>query len=343
MKTSKLGHTDIEVSKVALGTMTFGEQNSEEEAFAQLDYALAQGINFIDTAEMYPVPPKAETYSQTEVIIGRWLKSRSCRDQVVLATKVAGRADWLPWIRDGKPCLNRYHLEAAVDASLQRLQTDVIDLYQLHWPDRKANFFGRFGFVPEPEEETVPLEETLAVLGDLVKKGKIKTAGVSNETPWGVMRMLCLAEHHNLPRIVSIQNPYSLLNRSYEVGLAEVSIREKVGLLAYSPTAFGMLSGKYLQGQTGRLTLFDRFKRYSSDVATEATKAYVELAQRHGLQPIQMALSFVMHQPFVTSTIIGATTMEQLKTDIDAFDLELPATLLEELEAIHQRYRIPCP
>ncbi len=343
MKTTQLGHTDIEVSQVALGTMTFGEQNTEQEAFEQLDYALSQGINFIDTAEMYPVPPKAQTYGQTETIIGRWLKSRKSRDKIVLATKVAGRADWLPWVRDGKPCLNRYHIEAAVDASLKRLQTDAIDLYQLHWPDRKTNFFGKFGYVPEPEEETVPLEETLTVLGDLVKKGKIKTVGVSNETPWGVMRLLCLAEQKGLPRVVSIQNPYNLLNRSYEVGLAEISIREKTGLLAYSPTAFGLLSGKYLEGQKGRLTLFDRFKRYSSDIATEATKAYVDLARRFDLEPIQMALAFVMQQPFVTATIIGATTMAQLKTDIDAFDLELPAALLEELEAIHQRYRIPCP
>lgn len=244
-----LGNTDIDVSVICLGTMTWGEQNTRAQAFEQMDYAVSQGVNYFDTAEMYAIPPKAETYGRTEEIIGAWFKARGNREQVVLASKIAGPGeDWLPHIRGGRTRFNRQTIVSALDASLQRLQTDYIDLYQLHWPDRKTNFFGQLGFQPADEESLTPLLETLQALDDQVQAGKIRYIGLSNETPWGVMRFLNLAQQHALSRPVGIQNPYSLLNRSYEVGLAEISWREKVGLLAYSPLGFGVLSGKYLGG-----------------------------------------------------------------------------------------------
>ena len=275
MEYRQLGRSDLKVSAICLGTMTWGEQNTEAEAHAQLDMAVAAGVNFIDTAEMYPVPPREETYTLTEQYIGNWLQKRNNRDKVILATKIAGRADWLPYVRQGKNCFNRENLEAALDASLKRLQTDYIDLYQLHWPDRKTNFFGRLGFEYDPEDDPVAIEETLQVLTDIAKSGKVRYFGLSNETPWGVMRFLHLAETMNLPRVVSVQNPYNLLNRSYEVGLSEISHREDCGLLAYSPLAFGMLSGKYLHGakpEGARLSLFERFDRYSNPRALRATQ-----------------------------------------------------------------------
>jgi aryl-alcohol dehydrogenase-like predicted oxidoreductase len=346
MEHRRLGDTDLTVSAICLGTMTFGEQNTPAEAHAQLDLALERGVNFIDTAEIYPVPPRQATYGETERIIGSWLKDRGVRDRVVLATKVAGRADWLPHIRDGEPRLNRAHMEAALDASLQRLGTDHVDLYQLHWPDRNTNYFGDLGYVHKPEDDPVPVAETLGVLADFVKAGKVRHVGLSNETPWGVMAFLGAAERLGLPRVVSVQNPYSLLNRTFEVGCAEVAIRERVGLLAYSPLAFGMLTGKYEKGARpagARLTRFDRFQRYSGPGGRAATTAYVELARRHGLEPAAMALAFVHRQPFLTSTIVGATSVAQLEADLATADLKLSDDLLEGIEAIHKRHPNPCP
>ncbi|WP_455211229.1 NADP(H)-dependent aldo-keto reductase [Kaarinaea lacus] len=346
MQYKKLGHTDIQVSQICLGTMTWGEQNTETQAHEQLDMALDAGVNFIDTAEMYPVPPTQETYALTERYIGNWLKQRQNREKVILATKVAGRADWLPYLRDGKNCFNRENIETALNYSLQRLQTDYIDLYQLHWPDRKTNFFGRLGFEFDPDDQPVPIEETLQVLADIVKSGKVRYIGLSNETPWGAMRFIHLSQTMGLPRIVSVQNPYNLLNRSYEVGLSEISHREGCGLLAYSPLAFGMLSGKYLHGarpEGARLTLFTRFDRYSNPRALNATEAYVNLAHENGLDPAQMALAYVNSRPFLTSNIIGATSLEQLRGNLDSINIQLSQDVLEKIEQIHTEIPNPSP
>ena len=347
MQYRKLGSTDIDVSVICLGTMTWGEQNSQAEAFAQMDYALEQGVNFFDTAELYSIPPKAATYGRTEEIIGNWLAQRGARERIVLASKIAGPGeDWLPHIRAGKTRFNRDHIEAALNASLKRLQTDYLDLYQLHWPERKTNFFGQLGFHPEEEASLTPMLETLQVLDEQVRAGKIRHIGLSNETPWGVMRFLQLAEQHHLPRVVSVQNPYSLLNRSYEIGLAEISWREKAGLLAYSPLGFGVLSGKYLAGARpagARLTLFPDYSRYSNNAATAATEKYVALARQHNLEPAQMALAYVHSRPFLTGTIIGATTMEQLKRNIDSIQVRLTDEVLEGIETIHNTHPNPSP
>ncbi len=347
MQYRPLCDTGIDVSVLCLGTMTFGEQNTEQQAFEQLDMALDSGVNFIDTAEMYSVPPREETMGSTEGIIGRWLRARGCRDRVVIATKVAGPGrDWLPYVRGGNNRLDRGNIEAAVEGSLRRLQTDVIDLYQLHWPDRPTNFFGQLGYVHEDDAQATPLLESLQVLGDLVKAGKVRHIGVSNETPWGLMRYLALAELHDLPRMVSVQNPYNLLNRTYEVGMAEISHREGVGLLAYSPLGFGVLSGKYLGDRHppgARLTLFPSYERYSGPAAVTATAAYVSLARDHGLDPAQMALAYVNSRPFLTSNIIGATTIGQLRDNLGSADLELGADVLEAIEEIHQRHPNPSP
>ena len=341
-----LGNTGIRVSALCLGTMTFGEQNTEADAHRQLDRAVAAGINFFDTAEIYPVPPRTETQGRTESFVGSWLADRRCRDSIVLATKVAGPADWLPYLRDGKARLDRPNIRAAVEASLGRLRTDYIDLYQIHWPDRPTNFFGQLGYRPPRRDDSVPVAETLDALGELVREGLVRAVGVSNETPWGVSRYLQLSEGLDLPRIVSIQNPYSLLNRTFEIGLAEFSHREQVGLLAYSPLAFGVLSGKYLDGRRpagARLTLFDRFSRYTNPESDRATRDYVELAHHFDLDPAQMALAFVTSRPFVTSNIIGATTLEQLDADLASADLALADEVLESIEAIHQRQPNPAP
>lgn len=346
MKYSTLGNTSIQVSKICLGTMTWGQQNTKNEAFEQLDYAVDAGINFIDTAELYPIPPKGETYGETERIIGDWIKQRKNRDKIILASKVVGKSDWTPHIREGKTCLDRKNITSALEASLKRLKTDYIDLYQLHWPDRKANFFGKLGYVPEDDGDIPQLQETLEVLEEFVKAGKIRHIGVSNETPWGTMQLLKLAEQHDLPRIVSIQNPYSLLNRSFEVGLAEIACREEVGLLAYSPLGFGVLSGKYLNGnfpEGSRLKLFKEYSRYTKEQGVKATEAYVDLANQHGLNPAQMALAFVNTRPFITSTIIGATTLHQLKDNTKSISLNLSAHLLEVIEKIHMMISNPSP
>jgi aryl-alcohol dehydrogenase-like predicted oxidoreductase len=325
--------------------MTWGEQNTEAEAHEQLDMALAAGVNFIDTAEMYPVPPKAETYALTERYIGNWLKHRGRRDDIVLASKVASRSDWMDYLRDGRNCLDRANIEQALHGSLEHLQTDYLDLYQLHWPDRQTNYFGELGYTHRPSE-SIPIEETLRVLADLVQAGKVRQVGLSNETPWGTMEFLRLAEQCGLPRMVSVQNPYSLLNRSFEVGMAEIAHREDCGLLAYSPLGFGVLSGKYLNGQrpaNGRITLYERFSRYSNPQVEAATQAYVDLARDHGLDPAQMALAYVNSRPFVTSNIIGATTMEQLQSNLGSTEIQLSEDVLESIEAIHQRYPNPAP
>ncbi len=345
MENRRLGNTDISVSALCLGTMTWGEQNTEAQAFEQMDYALAQGINFFDTAEMYPVPPRAETQGRTEIYIGNWFKRRGGRDKVVLASKVSGRANWLPWIRQG-PVLSRAHIFEALNSSLKRLQTDYLDLYQLHWPDRNTNYFGKLGYEHKHDEDTVALQESLSAMGELLKAGKVRHIGISNETPWGLMQCVQLAEKLGLPPPVSVQNPYSLLNRSFEIGLAECAHRERVGLLAYSPLAFGVLSGKYLNGQWpagARLTLFKRFSRYTNPHAEQATAKYVALARLHGLDPAQMALAFVTSRPFLTSNILGATTLEQLKSNIASHKLKLPDELLQAIEAIHTAHPNPAP
>jgi len=344
MKRRPLGRTGLQVSVVGLGTMTWGQQNSEADAHAQLDEALAQGINFIDTAEMYPVPPMAQTQGRTEAFIGTWLKQRGRRDQVIIATKVTGPAEF-PWLRGG-PRPSRDHVRRALDDSLRRLQTDYVDLYQVHWPDRNTNYFGRLGYTPGEDRDAVPIEETLGALADAVAAGKVRHVGVSNESPWGVAQYLRLAERGQGPRIASIQNPYSLLNRSFEVGLAEFAHREEVGLLAYSPLGFGVLSGKYLDGARpagARLTLFSRFQRYTSPQAEAATREYVGLARRHGLDPAQMALAYVAARPFVTSVLVGATSLAQLRDDIAGGTLALPADVAKGIEDIHRRHPFPSP
>ena len=345
MEYLRLGRSDLTVSEICLGTMTFGTQNTEAEAHGQLDYAMAQGINFIDTAEMYSVPPCAESYGMTETYIGNWLR-RQARDRIVLATKIAGPGRGMKWIRNGELGFGRKNLCDALDASLKRLQTDYIDLYQLHWPDRNAPTFGAYRFDPTKERPATPIRETLAALAELVQAGKIRYVGLSNETPWGVMEFLRLAAAHGLPRIVSIQNAYSLLNRTFETGLAEISFREEVPLLPYSALAFGHLTGKYLANPPapGRVNLFAGFgQRYAKANVRPATEAYCALARRHGLTPTRLALAFVRSRGFVASTILGATTMDQLREDIAAWDVTLPEEILDGIEAIHLRYTNPAP
>lgn len=346
MEYRQLGRTDIKVSAICLGTMTWGKQNTEDEGHEQMDYALDRGINFFDTAEMYAVPPSVETFGKTEAFIGTWFRSRGTRERVILATKVVGPGSSFSYVRDGNPRLDRKNIVPALEESLRRLQTDYVDLYQLHWPDRQANMFGQLGYQHDPDEEAIPLEETLAVLDDLVRAGKIRHVGLSNDTPWGMMRCLHLAETRGWPRMVSIQNPYSLLNRTFEVGLAECAIREQCGLLAYSPLAGGSLSGKYLGGAQppgARMTLFERFTRYNKPRGIEATARYVALARQHGLDPAQMALAFVTGQPFVTANIIGATTMDQLRANIASADLSLSEEVLAGIDAIQTDIPNPCP
>ncbi|MGG8473212.1 MULTISPECIES: NADP(H)-dependent aldo-keto reductase [Rahnella] len=346
MQYHRIPHSSLEVSLLGLGTMTFGEQNSEADAHQQLDYAVSAGINLIDTAEMYPVPPRPETQGLTESYIGSWLKARGNREKIVLASKVSGPSRGSDNAIRPAQMLDRKNIRAALDASLKRLNTDYLDLYQLHWPQRQTNFFGKLSYQYTEEQSPVTLLETLEALNEQVRAGKIRYIGVSNETPWGVMRYLQLAEKHDLPRIVSIQNPYSLLNRSFEIGLSEISQHEGVELLAYSSLAFGTLSGKYLNGAKpagARNTLFSRFTRYSSPQAEAAIAEYVALAKKRNLDPSQMALAFVRQQPFVASTLLGATTMEQLKINIDSQNLTLDEEILADLENIHKRFTIPAP
>ena len=326
--------------------MTWGRQNSEEEGHEQMNYAVDQGINFFDTAELYPIPPKKELYALTEEFIGNWFKKNGNRDKIILATKVAGRADFTKFIRTTG--FSKDAIISAVEGSLKRLQTDYIDLYQLHWPERKTNFFGQRGYnAGDVDLWEDNIHQVLETLRDLIDEGKIRYVGLSNETPWGTMRFLEESKvHKNLPRMVSIQNPYSLLNRTFEIGLSEISVREKIGLLPYSPLGFGVLSGKYLgevQPRKARITLFPNYTRYSGDTATKATQAYFDLAKEHELSLAQMALAFVNSRPFVTSNIIGATTLEQLKENIDSITVELSDEVLEGIEAIHGALPNPAP
>ena len=340
----RLGTSDLEVSRICLGTMTFGEQNTQDQAHAQLDYALERGVNFIDTAEMYPVMPRAETQGATETHIGTWLKRSGKRNEVILATKVAGPSR-MAWIRNGKGDLDATSIRAAVDASLARLQTDHIDLYQLHWPSRNVPVFGQRAFDPQAERAHVAIEDTLAVLGELVTAGKIRHIGVSNESAWGVGEFIKQAEEKGLPRIVSIQNAYHLANRSFENGLDETCFREQVGLLAYSPLAFGQLTGKYLEdsGASGRLTLFPPTwsPRYLRPTVIEAARRYVVLARENGMTPTQLALAWCYSRWFIASTIIGATTMTQLEENIDAFDVKLDDSVIAGIDRIHAEIMNP--
>lgn len=348
MEMRKLGRTDIDVSACCLGTMTWGQQNTEAEGHAQMDYAVARGVNFFDTAELYAIPPKPETQGKTEEIIGTWFKARGNRDKIILATKVVGRSD-MTWHRsmDVKRCrLIKEHIDDALEGSLRRLQTDYIDLYQMHWPDRPAPMFGRD---MAPEEYDIPFEPFEDILDHLnahVSAGRIRHIGVSNETPYGVMRFLAESDACDLPRVQSIQNIYNLVSRKFEEGLDEIAMREQVGLLAYSPLAQGYLTGKYRGGalpQGSRKQLFQRLDRYERPEGLAAIESYLALADRLGLNPAQMALKFCDTRPFTTSTIIGATTMEQLATCMDAFDLAWSEELESEIAALHRAQPSPCP
>jgi aryl-alcohol dehydrogenase-like predicted oxidoreductase len=342
MKYRKLANTNLDVSVICLGTMTYGEQNTESEAHEQLDYSIANGINLIDTAEMYAIPPKEETQGLTERIIGTWLSKRKDREKIYVATKVAGPG--MEYLRGGSR-LDKKQIFQAVDDSLKRLQTDYIDLYQVHWPERKSNYFGRLGY-EYSNEIGVPIEETLEAMTDLVKSGRVRYVGVSNETPWGTSRYLNIAKEKSMERIVTIQNPYSLLNRIYEVGLAEISQHENVGLLAYSPLGFGQLTGKYINKTTknSRLGLFgDWFTRYSNEECLGAVKKYLKIADKYNLSLTHLALAFVNTRPFVTSNIVGATTMEQLKENIDSVNIEITETMLEDINQVHSSQPNPAP
>ncbi|WP_010508480.1 aldo/keto reductase [Komagataeibacter europaeus] len=348
MKQRELGRTGIRVSEICLGTMTFGQQNTEAEGHAQLDMAVANGINFIDTAELYSIPPRAETYGATERIIGSWLNARGGRERLVIASKVVGRGT-SPWFRPGgeETRLTPKQIRYALDGSLRRLGTDYIDLYQLHWPDRKVGLFGAGGntFTTVPEAEEVPIAETLGVLGELVKEGKIRHVGLSNETAWGLSQYLAEARN-GAPRVVSIQNAYNLINRTFEIGLAEMALREGVGLLAYSPLAQGYLTGKYLDGARpagARTTLFNRGQRYEKPGVDDAVRAYVQLAHEYGIDPVQLAIAFVTSRPFVTSNIIGATSTAQLETILGAENVTITPELEKRINAIHQVHSNPAP
>jgi aryl-alcohol dehydrogenase-like predicted oxidoreductase len=347
MKYKKLGNSEIEVSLISLGTMTWGEQNTQDEAFEQMDFALDHGVNFWDGAEMYPVPVKEETSGDTERCIGNWFEKNGRRDEVVLATKITGRSDRL-WVRGGTETrINKAQIQLAIEESLKRLKTDYIDLYQVHWPDRKMGLWGEGAgsYVHKDELDETPILEALETLGDLVQSGKIRSVGVSNETPWGMAQYLDASSRFDLPRVVSIQNSYSLLNRIYEMGLSEYSFREDIGLLAYSPLAMGTLSGKYENGQVpkgSRLALFPEFMtRYETKETQSAIHDYVKLAKDFSLNPTQMALAFVNSRPFVTSNIIGATTIEQLKQNIDSVGVKISEELDEKIEEIHRRCKNP--
>ena len=344
MEYRQLGASDLQVSALALGTMTFGEQNSEAEAHAQLDLAVSHGVNFIDTAEMYPVAPRAETVYRTESYIGSWLKHQQ-RDKLIVASKIAGPARGFTWIRGG-PRITREHIHAAIDGSLRRLQTDYIDLYQIHWPDRYVPMFGATSYDVAQERDSTPIAEQLQALGELVREGKVRHIGLSNETPWGVSEFLRCAETLGLPRIISIQNAYHLMNRTFEAGLAEVCQHANVGLLGYSPLAFGHLSGKYLADPQvkGRVTLFQGFgQRYNKPNVPAATKEYVRIARESGLSPAQMALAFARTRWFTSSILLGATSVQQLQENLDSAEITLAAEVLEKIEAVHRVYPNPAP
>ena len=344
MNYRKLGNTDLEVSTICLGTMTWGEQNTQREGFEQMDYALDQGVNFWDTAELYAVPPKAETFGHTETIIGNWFEKNKKREKVILATKVAGPSR--KYLRNGENSFVGKNLDKAINDSLKRLKTDYIDLYQLHWPERNVNNFGKLGYTHK-ENSWNEFEDVLENLKKYIESGKIRYVGLSNETPWGVMKYLKLSKDKDLPRMMSIQNPYSLLNRSYEVGLAEISIREKIGCLAYSPLASGYLSGKYRNGNFPKGSRmerdFDFWTRYRKPNVDKVVEEYFKISKKYDLDISQMSIKFCEVQDFMTSVIIGATTMEQLKTDIESVKVKLDENVIKEINEIQKIYPNPCP
>ena len=345
MNYKKLGNTDLKVSTICLGTMTWGEQNTQEEGFQQMDYALDQGINFWDTAEIYSVPPKSETFGHTEIIVGNWFKKTKKRDKVILATKVAG--PMRSYVRGGGNQYGLKNITEALEGSLKRLQTDYIDLYQLHWPERNTNTFGKLGYEHTDNNEWNKFEDVLENLKKFIDQGKIRYVGLSNETPWGVNKFLEISKDYNLPRMMSVQNPYSLLNRSYEVGLAEISIRDKIGLLAYSPLASGYLSGKYRNNQLPKNSRMERdydfWTRYRKPNTNKAVEEYYKISQKHNIDLAQMSLKFCEIQPFITSVIIGATTMQQLKTDIESVNVNLSKEIIKEINEVQKIYPNPCP
>ena len=344
MNYKKLGNTDLNVSTICLGTMTWGEQNTQNEAFEQMDYSLDNGVNFWDTAELYAVPPKAETYGHTESIIGNWFEKTKKRKDVILASKVGGPSR--KYMRNGENSFTGKNLENALHGSLKRLKTDYIDLYQLHWPERNVNNFGRLGY-EHKENDWNKFEDVLENLKKFIEEGKIRYVGLSNETPWGVMNYLQLSKDKDLPRMMSIQNPYSLLNRSYEVGLAEVSIRENIGCLSYSPLASGYLTGKYRNKQFPKGSRmerdFDFWTRYRKPNTSEAVEEYYKISQKFDLDMSQMSIKFCEVQDFMTSVIIGATTMEQLKTNVESVKVNLDSEVIKEINNVQKKYPNPCP
>ena len=346
MNYKKLGNTNLKVSTICLGTMTWGEQNTQKEGFEQMDYALDQGVNFWDTAELYAVPPRAETYGHTEIIIGNWFKQTKKRDKIILGTKVAGPTR--AYLRVGANSYGLEKMTEAINDSLKRLQTDYIDLYQLHWPERHTNSFGRLGYEHKENDDWTKFEDVLGNLQRFIDSGKIREVGLSNETPWGVLKYLELSKEKNLPRMISIQNPYSLVNRAYEIGLAEISIRDEIGLLAYSPLASGYLSGKYRNEKYPKGSRMERdwdfWKyRYNTPNLKNAVEEYCKISEKYNLNMSQMSLKFCEIQPFMTSVIIGATTMEQLKTNIESVNVNLSDDVIKEINKVQTIYSNPCP
>jgi aryl-alcohol dehydrogenase-like predicted oxidoreductase len=346
MKFKKFGNTDLEVSLLCLGTMTWGKQNNQTEAFEQMDYAMSQGVNFFDTAEMYAAPSSEKTFGKTETIIGNWFRERNNRNKVILATKVSGPG--LSWIRGGGLQYTKENISNALQGSLKRLQTDYIDLYQLHWPERNTNYFGKLGYKHQvKEKEWNSIESILRILKQFIDQGKIRYIGLSNESAWGFSKFLELSKLYDLPRVMSVQNPYNLLNRTYEVGLAEISVREQSGLLAYSPLASGVLSGKYRNNQKpegSRLQLFgDYFPRYAGKSSNLAVEEYFKVAKKYKISLTQLSLAFVNQQPFVTSNIIGATTTKQLKEDIESINIKLSSEIIDEINLVHKKNPNPAP
>ena len=345
MNFKKLGNTDLKVSTICLGTMTWGEQNDQKEAFEQMDYALSKGVNFWDTAELYSIPPKPETFGHTELIIGNWFKKTKKRNEVIIATKVCG--PMRSYVRGGGNQYGIKNITEALEGSLKRLQTDFIDLYQLHWPERNTNMFGRLGYEHNDDGNWNKFEDILGTLKKFIDAGKIRYIGVSNETPWGTKKFLEISKEKNLPRMMSVQNPYNLLNRTYEVGLAEISIRDKIGLLAYSPLAIGYLSGKYRNNKIPKNSRLDHdgdfWTRYNKPNAEKAVEAYYQISKKNNIDMAQMSLKFCEIQPFVTSVIIGATTMQQLKTDIESVNVKLTDEIIKEINKVQKIYPNPCP
>ena len=346
MNYKKLGNTDLDVSTICLGTMTWGEQNSEKEGFEQMDFALSQGVNFWDTAEIYSIPMREETYGETEKIIGNWFQKTKKRNDIILATKVCGNTS-NKYIRGGGNSFGKKKITEALDESLRRLKTDYIDLYQLHWPERNTNFFGDYGYEhDENDNDWTPFEEILESLKKFIEQGKIRYVGLSNETAWGLSKFLELSKMKGLPKMMSVQNPYNLLNRTYEVGLAEISIREQSGLLAYSPLAFGYLTGKYRNNKLptkSRMQLFKNFNRYKNENGQKAIDEYYKISKKYNLDFTQMSLKFCEIQHFTTSVIIGATTMEQLKTNIESVNVNLNSDIINDINKIQKKYPNPCP